>query len=1795
MAVPSPAWRIGGARALTGTPELAESRLRAELPAPQESVIPFRAAPCVQVRGRLFYEVAPKPKYATITKSEDPFMKRLNLSTYAIACLLPGVWLNQGSAQDIVHLNGRLMRWSDMGSAVLRPATADNWTAGNGNWGTASNWSAGVPTSSSAVSISGGPGGTVTENVANASAGSLSVQYDFALSISSGNTLTVAGTTSITNSGYLYLGTAGGGTLNSGSFTNNANVEIGGSSNTAASLLAITGTLNNSGGEITLTGGSSSAASASIDVSGAAPATLTGTYNIEANKGPAIVEFGSGGITAIGDGSNNSGDVSLYGPNAYMEVGATNSNSALSALANIAENGQLNLFDGATVTTKGALTNNDGYLELDTNGSGGSTLTVGGDLSNSNGADLFVGNSANTSASTVTVQGTLSNTNSQVEVIGGGTAAAHALINVTGAAPSTLTGYYSVQGNTGYAAIEFGSGSITSIGDGASNSGTVALYGPNAFMEIGATNNESALTSLTTVAGNGQLDLFDGASLTTKGAVTSSGYLEVDTAGSGGSVLTIGGSLTNSNDGDVYVGNGGMTSPALLKVSGTLNNAGSTVLVTGGSAKAATAILDITGAAPGTLAGVYDIFGGSGTAAVEFGSGSITAIGAGAVVLTGPNAYMEIGATNSESALTSLTSIGGTGELYLRNGASLSTSGALTNSGYLEVDDGGPGGGILSIGGNLTNSAGGGVYVGNSGITSASKLTVSGTLSNNGSYVDVTGGATKAATALLDVTGAAPSALTGTYALGGGVGSSAVEFGSGSVTAIGTTGNAGSVMLDGANAYMEIGATNSESALTSVATIAATGSLYLTNGASLTTTGAMTNSGYLEVDGSAGGGSVLTIGGPLTNNNGDIYVGEISISSAATLNVSGTFNSNGGGYLQVQGGDVRAASALLNVAGAAPSTLTGTYDIVGSTGSAAVEFGSGGITAIGDGAGNIGVVELSGPNAYMKVGATNNESALTSLTTIANNGTLSLYNGAALTTKAISNAGNLELDFGQNGGSTLTIKGALTNTGNVYVGYGTITSPAVLDLQGALTNSSTGGISVNGSPASGANSTFEITGPTLTNSGVITLNGSASEAILEIGGNVTTSGSGAIELTNTNTSLITGASANDTLTNGSTIEGAGTLSRMGIVNNGTISANQSTPLIVTPSSLGLNNQGTLSVSAGDTMQIGTAAGGALTNFSGTALTGGAYSVAGTLQFGASGTNIVTDAANISLTGPGAEIVDFGGNNVLTNLATIAKGGSFSLGSKFGTFTTTGNFTDNGTLSVGAGGKFIVDFSDGLTNFSGTTLTGGTYKISGALEFAGANIVTNDANITLTGAASKIEGKAGANGLANFAVNDGSFTLGSKRSFTTAGNFTDNGSLTIGSGDIFNVNGNLTNQSGTVLTGGSYNVSGTLQYNGADIVSNAATITLAGSSANIVNQNSVDALAGFNTNKAAGSFTLSGNASLSTTGGSFTNAGTFTVSTGGTFTVGGTSYNFTQTGGTTTVDGTLQSASTGSLALNGGNLYGTGTLNYSGVVDTATVTPGNSATSTGKLQVNGTYTQNSAGALDVTLGGATAGTQYDQLNVSGTASLSGTLNVTLASGYKPAVGTQFDILNASSISGTFSTIDVTDSSDTFKAVQVGNEIELTVTTAGPASSASAAQLVHPGLVRGGRYGREVLAGPRPLAAVAAAVAPAIAPAFAPGMPLGLKAFRPRDESGSPAATQASVGAGDVSAAGSLGLSPVSASAYNSMAATNHMRFECGVDVGALLKAGPKRLLKALWASPDSMDALNIGYITMTTAH
>jgi hypothetical protein len=192
----------------------------------------------------------------------------------------------------------------------------------------------------------------------------------------------------------------------------------------------------------------------------------------------------------------------------------------------------------------------------------------------------------------------------------------------------------------------------------------------------------------------------------------------------------------------------------------------------------------------------------------------------------------------------------------------------------------------------------------------------------------------------------------------------------------------------------------------------------------------------------------------------------------------------------------------------------------------------------------------------------------------------------------------------------------------------------------------------------------------------------------------------------------------------------------------------------------------------------------------------------------------------------------------------------------------------------------------VTQVSGNTLTGGTWNIFANATLSlnnGANLTQNNGSVTLNGVNAVFAN------LNNLATNNGSFAILAGRNFTTVGDFSNAGTLTVGTGGTFQVTGNLTNFSGTTLTGGSYVVSGTLQFPNANIVTNAASIVLDGSAAQIIDQAGVDGLRNFATNAAEGRFTIQNGANL-TTAGDFSNLGYLTLGPASTFIVTG---DFTQ--------------------------------------------------------------------------------------------------------------------------------------------------------------------------------------------------------------------------------------------------------------------------------------------------------------
>ena len=220
----------------------------------------------------------------------------------------------------------------------------------------------------------------------------------------------------------------------------------------------------------------------------------------------------------------------------------------------------------------------------------------------------------------------------------------------------------------------------------------------------------------------------------------------------------------------------------------------------------------------------------------------------------------------------------------------------------------------------------------------------------------------------------------------------------------------------------------------------------------------------------------------------------------------------------------------------------------------------------------------------------------------------------------------------------------------------------------------------------------------------------------------------------------------------------------------------------------------------------------------------------------------------------------------------------------------------------------------LSTFSAGSLTGWYYLSNYTLQFNGAHVTTlsNSAHLALASPLTRIVDELGNDALRDLAHIDSTSSLAVVgREFVLARPFTNEGELSIGAASdragLFSITGNLTNFDGTTrtLTGGTYsiigngssgsNYSATLQFAGADIVHNAASLEIYGPLAKIVDQNGADALRNFSHNTVTGVFSVSGrDYSIP---GNFTNDGM--LSPGGRFTVEGLLTNFDLATGTLT--------------------------------------------------------------------------------------------------------------------------------------------------------------------------------------------------------------------------------------------------------------------------------------------------------
>jgi len=416
-------------------------------------------------------------------------------------------------------------------------------------------------------------------------------------------------------------------------------------------------------------------------------------------------------------------------------------------------------------------------------------------------------------------------------------------------------------------------------------------------------------------------------------------------------------------------------------------------------------------------------------------------------------------------------------------------------------------------------------------------------------------------------------------------------------------------------------------------------------------------------------------------------------------------------------------------------------------------------------------------------------------------------------------------------------------------------------------------------------------------------------------------------------------------------------------------------------------------------------------------------------------------------------LDFGAQTLDTNDADVTLSGANSVFSAFDTVTTNNgrfaiengrdfttvdgsDFTNSGELSVADGSLFRVDPGQTLTNFSGTTLTGGTFIVGGELRFDGANIVTLAASLTLDGDNATVTDETGDSALDDsLAVIGpaGHFTLTGGADFQTVGDFTVDlaGLLTVDAGSLFRVapGFELTNIPSNTFSDGIFDIQGTLQADNLDITIVDNTLTLDGPDASLLNGNGDNSLAGLTT--------VGPNGILSLLNGAELNVNT-DLDVQGQLIIGGGGVAAGSGSEVLTINGNLVSSGTvrllggGSLSVTGlftmndGVLRGDGTITADTTVHSA-ISPGTGDEPYETLTINGDLTLAAGSTFQVTLASDPGlGLVSCLLDVNGELSLLSalasaegpTINITVNPGLALQEGDSFLVATFDALTGRF---------------------------------------------------------------------------------------------------------------------------------------------------------------------------------
>jgi hypothetical protein len=603
---------------------------------------------------------------------------------------------------------------------------------------------------------------------------------------------------------------------------------------------------------------------------------------------------------------------------------------------------------------------------------------------------------------------------------------------------------------------------------------------------------------------------------------------------------------------------------------------------------------------------------------------------------------------------------------------------------------------------------------------------------------------------------------------------------------------------------------------------------------------------------------------------------------------------------------------------------------------------------------------------------------------ITNTGTIQASNGGTLLLQGSS----LGVPFNNSGGTIQALTGSTVMLDAYAISGGTLvsTGSGIFSTFAGSGNPSLSNLTNNANYqiVSGGSSTIA---GTINNLGTIQVKGG-----LFVNGSATLKG-GSVPITYPEGSIISLSGAT-TLINQSNIAGSGYIgdATLTLTNQETVNATDTANFLVLTGSAS-NNTGTLEASGGGTLQIQNT----INNTGGTI-----EALAGSTVLVYSNTGVIS-GGTLKTVGTGAFNTNSGTLDGTVNAVTNA--GMFKVSQ--GNLNLQGTINNTGTIALDKSGFFVI-----LTQ---PTILTGSGKV---IMSPDTSFLANPSTNTLTNE-STIEGAGFIGGSDPMGItNSGSIIASQKTPLVispdpTVG-LTNTGKLIVNKGSTLNIEGLFNNFAGTTLMGGSYLVTGTLEFQNANIVNNAANITLTGTAAQILNSSTnTSALANLTANTTLGSLSLASGQILATAT-NFSNAGKTTIGIGSGFSLGGS---YTQTAGTTTVDGALMAPS--GLTLQKGSLLGKGTI-AAAVTSSASVTAGDSSAKPATLTITGSYTQTSSGALNISIAGEAAGT-FGQVAVSNGVSLGGTLLIRRINNFVPAIGDTFKIVTGSAVSGQFATV------------------------------------------------------------------------------------------------------------------------------------------------------------------------------